>query len=230
MVRSRRQSPCADGRIAKAIDVPARRINEIVHGKRGITADTALRLSRALGLSDMFFINMQAHYDAEIAREHLATALATIERICVAGEWTFSRAVCSFAVDDETAADDAADERPAAAGSALTAALEAPVPVDADSWGSDRRAEWRVSAVAVRQQPVIPPCSAGSLRWRRASPSAASGLPTGSWKPSGSHTERLDLSARPSRATNTSATLCRTGLGNTDAVARCNCGPETACR
>lgn len=69
-------------RIAKAIDVSARRINEIVHGKRSITADTALRLSRALGLSDMFFfINMQAHYDAEIAREHLATALATIERI-----------------------------------------------------------------------------------------------------------------------------------------------------
>ena len=56
-------------RIAKAIDVPPRRINEIVHGKRGISADTALRLSRALGLSDMFFINMQAHYYAEIARE-----------------------------------------------------------------------------------------------------------------------------------------------------------------
>ena len=68
-------------RIAKAIGVPPRRINEIVHGKRGISADTALRLSRALGLSDMFFINMQAHYDAEVAREHLATALATIDRI-----------------------------------------------------------------------------------------------------------------------------------------------------
>ena len=68
-------------RIAKAINVPARRINEIVHGKRGITADTALRLSRALGLSDMFFINMQAQYDAEIAREHLASALANIELI-----------------------------------------------------------------------------------------------------------------------------------------------------
>jgi addiction module HigA family antidote len=68
-------------RIAKAIDVPPRRINEIVHGKRAITADTALRLSRALGLTDMFWINMQAHYDAEIAREHLANELATIERI-----------------------------------------------------------------------------------------------------------------------------------------------------
>ena len=68
-------------RVAKAIDVPPRRINEIVHGKRGISADTGLRLSRALGLSDMFWINMQANYDAEIAREHLATELATIERI-----------------------------------------------------------------------------------------------------------------------------------------------------
>jgi addiction module HigA family antidote len=68
-------------RIAKAIDVPPRRINEIVHGKRGISADTALRLSRALGLSDMFWINMQAHYDAEIAREQLSTELAGIESI-----------------------------------------------------------------------------------------------------------------------------------------------------
>jgi addiction module HigA family antidote len=68
-------------RIAKAIDVPAGRINEIVHGKRGISADTALRLSRALGLTDMFFINMQGHYDAEIARERLARELASIDRI-----------------------------------------------------------------------------------------------------------------------------------------------------
>jgi antitoxin HigA-1 len=68
-------------RIAKAIDVPARRINEIAHGKRAITADTALRLSRALGLTDMFFVNMQAHYDAEVAREKLATELGAIERI-----------------------------------------------------------------------------------------------------------------------------------------------------
>jgi addiction module HigA family antidote len=69
-------------RIAKAIDVPARRINEIVHGKRGISADTALRLSRALGLSDMFWINMQAHYDAEIALDHIGTELAAIK--CIA--------------------------------------------------------------------------------------------------------------------------------------------------
>jgi addiction module HigA family antidote len=68
-------------RIAKAIDVPPRRINEIVHGKRGISADTGLRLSRALGLSDMFWINMQANYDADIARERLARELSTIDRI-----------------------------------------------------------------------------------------------------------------------------------------------------
>jgi len=68
-------------RLAKAIDVPPRRINEIVHTKRAISADTALLLARALGLSDMFFINMQAHYDAEIAREHLASKLDAIERI-----------------------------------------------------------------------------------------------------------------------------------------------------
>jgi antitoxin HigA-1 len=55
-------------RPAKVIDVPPRRINEIVHGKRGISADTALRLSRACGLGDMFWINMQGHYDAEITR------------------------------------------------------------------------------------------------------------------------------------------------------------------
>jgi len=61
--------------------VPPRRINEIVHGKRGISADTALRLSRALGLNDMFFINMQARYDAEVAREQLAAELASIDRI-----------------------------------------------------------------------------------------------------------------------------------------------------
>jgi antitoxin HigA-1 len=68
-------------RIAKAIAVPARRINEIVHGKRGISADTALRLSRALGLTEMFFINMQAQYDAELTRDHIAAELDAIEHI-----------------------------------------------------------------------------------------------------------------------------------------------------
>jgi addiction module HigA family antidote len=47
--------------------VPARRINEIVHGKRAISPDTALRLSRALGTSDRFWMNLQIRYDLELA-------------------------------------------------------------------------------------------------------------------------------------------------------------------
>ena len=53
-------------RLAHAIDVPPRRINEIVHGKRGISPDTALRLSRAFGTSDRFWMNLQTRYDLDI--------------------------------------------------------------------------------------------------------------------------------------------------------------------
>jgi antitoxin HigA-1 len=49
--------------LAKDISVPPRRINEIVHGKRAVTADTALRLSRYLGTTDRFWLNLQTHYD-----------------------------------------------------------------------------------------------------------------------------------------------------------------------
>jgi antitoxin HigA-1 len=56
-------------RLAKTIGVPPRRINEIVHGKRRITPETAIRLSRAFGLGDYYWINMQAHYDLEIEME-----------------------------------------------------------------------------------------------------------------------------------------------------------------
>lgn len=52
-------------RLAKDINVPARRINEIVHGKRSVTADTALRLSRYFGLSERFWLNLQSRYDLE---------------------------------------------------------------------------------------------------------------------------------------------------------------------
>jgi antitoxin HigA-1 len=55
-------------RLAKEIGVPQTRVGEILAGKRGITADTGLRLSRALGLSDMFWINLQARYDADMVR------------------------------------------------------------------------------------------------------------------------------------------------------------------
>jgi addiction module HigA family antidote len=62
-------------RLAKDISVPPRRINEIVHGKRAITADTALRLSRYFGLSDRFWLTLQAHYDLEVEKDRLAGRL-----------------------------------------------------------------------------------------------------------------------------------------------------------
>ena len=58
-------------KLAKDISVPARRINEIVQGKRSITPDTALRLSRYFGLSERFWINLQARYDLEIEKDKL---------------------------------------------------------------------------------------------------------------------------------------------------------------
>lgn len=58
-------------RLAKDINVPARRINEIVHGKRAITANTALRLSRYFGLSERFWLNLQSRYDLETEKDRL---------------------------------------------------------------------------------------------------------------------------------------------------------------
>jgi antitoxin HigA-1 len=57
-------------RLAQAIGVPPRRINEIVHGKRAISPDTALRLSRALGTSDRFWMNLQTRYDLDVQLEN----------------------------------------------------------------------------------------------------------------------------------------------------------------
>ena len=62
-------------RLAKEISVPARRINEIVQGKRGISADTALRLSRYFGMSERFWINLQSHYDIEVEKDKLGPRL-----------------------------------------------------------------------------------------------------------------------------------------------------------
>lgn len=62
-------------RLAKDIHVPARRINEIVHGKRAITADTALRLSRYFGNSAEFWSNLQSAYELDIAREDIGEKL-----------------------------------------------------------------------------------------------------------------------------------------------------------
>jgi len=62
-------------RLAKDISVPARRINEIVHGKRAVTADTALRLSRYFGTSDRFWLNLQTSYDLDVQRDRLGDRL-----------------------------------------------------------------------------------------------------------------------------------------------------------
>lgn len=62
-------------RLAKDLSVPPRRINEIVLGKRSITADTALRLARYFGTSDQFWLNLQTRHDLEIERDRLGTRL-----------------------------------------------------------------------------------------------------------------------------------------------------------
>lgn len=62
-------------RLAKDISVPPRRINEIVHGNRAVTADTALRLSRYFGTSDRFWVNLQASYDLDVQRDRLGKRL-----------------------------------------------------------------------------------------------------------------------------------------------------------
>lgn len=65
----------SQNRIARDIAVPPRRINEIVHGKRAVSADTALRLSRYFGTSDGFWMGLQADYDLEEARNRLGNRL-----------------------------------------------------------------------------------------------------------------------------------------------------------
>lgn len=63
-------------RLAKAINVPPRRINEIVHGARSISADTALRLARSFGTSERFWLNLQARHDLEVEKDRLGRRLA----------------------------------------------------------------------------------------------------------------------------------------------------------
>lgn len=62
-------------RLAKDTGVPPRRINEIVHSKRSITPDTALRLSRYFGLSERFWMNLQSRYDLETEKDRLLERL-----------------------------------------------------------------------------------------------------------------------------------------------------------
>lgn len=62
-------------RLAKDINVPPRRINEIVHGKRSISADTALRLGRFFGMAPQFWLNLQTRFDLEVTEDLLADRL-----------------------------------------------------------------------------------------------------------------------------------------------------------
>lgn len=70
--------------LAKVVGVSPRRINEIVHGKRAISPDTALRLARAFDVSDRFWLNLQNRYDLELEKLRLADSLAGIRAFTVA--------------------------------------------------------------------------------------------------------------------------------------------------
>lgn len=69
----------SQNRIARALGVPPRRINEIVHAKRAVTADTALRLARYFGTSEQFWMGLQADHDLEEARRRLGRRLDRVE-------------------------------------------------------------------------------------------------------------------------------------------------------
>jgi len=71
-------------KLAVSIGVPLRRINEIVHGKRAITADTALRLGRYFGISPQFWLNLQAQYELEIAEDRISEQIDAITPLKVA--------------------------------------------------------------------------------------------------------------------------------------------------
>lgn len=68
----------SQNKVAREIGVPPRRINEIVHGKRSITADTAIRLAKYFGVSEQFWMGLQADYDLEAARKALGRKLVRI--------------------------------------------------------------------------------------------------------------------------------------------------------
>ena len=69
--------------VAVSIGVPPRRINEIVHGKRRITADTSLRLARYFGTSDRFWLNLQSRFDLEVERDEIGPLLDAITPLSV---------------------------------------------------------------------------------------------------------------------------------------------------
>ncbi|MCT2362591.1 HigA family addiction module antitoxin [Kocuria marina] len=72
------QPGAVPNKLAVSIGVPPRRINEIVHGKQGITADTALRLARYFGTSAEFWLNLQSHYELDCAADRAGERIAEI--------------------------------------------------------------------------------------------------------------------------------------------------------
>ena len=73
-------------RLARDISVPPRRINEIIHGKRSVSADTALRLSRYFGLSERFWLNLQTRYDIEVQKDKLDKRIEGEVKVLVTGK------------------------------------------------------------------------------------------------------------------------------------------------
>jgi len=71
----------SQNRLARAMSVPPRRINEIVHGKRAVTADTAIRLALALGTSEQFWMGLQADFDLEEAKKSVQNELDKIQHV-----------------------------------------------------------------------------------------------------------------------------------------------------
>ena len=78
-------------RLAKDVSVHARRINEIIHGKRSISADTALRLSRYFGVSERFWLNLQARYDIEIEKDRLEGRIEDEVKVFAANQMSDAR-------------------------------------------------------------------------------------------------------------------------------------------
>jgi addiction module HigA family antidote len=79
-------------KLAKDISVHPRRINEIVHGKRSISADTALRLSRYFGLSERFWLNLQGRFDLEVEKDRLEGRLENEVKVLAADQMAHARA------------------------------------------------------------------------------------------------------------------------------------------
>ncbi|GAA3610383.1 HigA family addiction module antitoxin [Marihabitans asiaticum] len=71
-------------KLAVSVGVPPRRINEIVHGKRAVTADTALRLGRYFGVDALFWLNLQSRYEIELAEGRAADQIAAIQPLAAA--------------------------------------------------------------------------------------------------------------------------------------------------